>query len=181
MPTIRRLSSDELTPDEVRSLRALFAAAWPEPDEAFSEEDWEHTVGGVHVLLEDAGRIVSHASVVPRTLEIGGVSIRAGYVEGVATWPELERRGYGSQVIREIDGVIAADYDLGALGTGMFTFYERLGWQRWRGPSSVRTADGIEPTPDDDGYLMVLRTPTTPASLDLEASITCEWRPGDVW
>jgi hypothetical protein len=44
----------------------------------------------------------------------------------------------------------------------------------------VRTPDGERPTPDDDGYIMVLETPTTPP-LDLAAQITCEERPGDVW
>jgi len=37
-----------------------------------------------------------------------------------------------------------------------------------------------QPTPDEDGYIMVLTTPTTP-QLSLEAPISCEWRPGDVW
>ncbi len=71
-------------------------------------------------------------------------------------------------------------YELGCLGTGRQTFYGRLGWRTWLGPSSVRTADGLRPTPDDDGYLMVLATPTSPP-LDLTAPISCEWRPGDVW
>jgi len=29
--------------------------------------------------------------------------------------------------------------------------------------------------------MMVLRTPSTPPGLDLDASIVCGWRPGDVW
>lgn len=184
MPSIRRLSTADLTPDEVRSLRGLFAVAWPDPNEGFSEDDWQHAIGGVHVLLEEAGQILSHASVVTRTLEIGGVPLRTGYVEAVATWPELQRRGHGSAVMREIGGVIAADYELGALGTDAFGFYERLGWERWRGPMSVRAADGADGahrTPDEEGYLMVLQTPASPAILDLDAPISCEWRIGDVW
>ena len=59
-------------------------------------------------------------------------------------------------------------------------FYERLGWRLWRGPSSVRTAAGLRATPDDDGYIMVLETPSSP-TLDLAASMSCEFRPGDVW
>jgi aminoglycoside 2'-N-acetyltransferase I len=75
---------------------------------------------------------------------------------------------------------IVAGYELGALGTGEQAFYERLGWRTWHGPSAVRTDDGERPTPDDDGYLMVLATPASPP-LDLDVSISCEWRPGDVW
>jgi aminoglycoside 2'-N-acetyltransferase I len=182
VPTLRRLSTAELTPDEIRSLHALFAAAWPDPEDGFSDEDWQHSIGGVHIVVEDAGQILSHGSVVTRTLEVGGVPLRTGYVEAVATWPEFERRGHGSAVMRAIGDIIRTDYKLGVLGTGSFTFYERLGWERWHGPSSVRLRDGgMEATPDDDGYLMVLRTPATPPSLDLDAPISCEWRPGDVW
>ena len=118
---------------------------------------------------------------VPRTLDAGGITLRTGYVEAVATWPQLERRGYGSQVMREIDEIIRDGYELGALGTGAFRFYERLGWEHWRGPTSVRTASGTVRTPAEDGYIMVLRTPATPADVDLAASISCDWRSGDAW
>jgi len=163
-------------------LLALLAAAWPaSDDERFTEDDWQHALGGVHVLAEESGRILSHASVVPRRIEVGGVLLRRGYVEAVATWADLERQGHGSAAMREIDAIIQADYEPGALGTGAFAFYERLGWERWRGPTSVRTTGGLVRTPDDDGYMMVLRTPSTPPGLDLDASIVCGWRPGDVW
>ena len=36
-------------------------------------------------------------------------------------------------------------------------------------------------TPEEDGLVMVRRTPTTPSDLDLDAPISCDWRPGDVW
>jgi aminoglycoside 2'-N-acetyltransferase I len=181
MPAIRRLVSPELTSDEVHALRALFAAAWPAPDDAFAEEDWEHALGGVHVLLEKDGRILSHASVVPRVLEVGGEPLRVGYVEAVATWPEFQHQGHGSAVMREIGSVIVAEYELGALGTGEFGFYERLGWEHWRGPTSVRTPTGTARTTAEDGYIMVLRTPATPPNLALDAPISCQWRSGDVW
>ena len=69
--------------------------------------------------------------------------------------------------------------ELGALGTGRHSFYERLGWRTWLGRTSVRTAEGLQPTPDEDGYILVLATPTSP-ELNLHAPITCHWRPGDV-
>ena len=71
-------------------------------------------------------------------------------------------------------------FELGALGTGRLHFYERLGWRTWTGPTSVRTPQGTQRTPDEDGYVMVLPTPSSPP-LDLAARISCEWRPGDVW
>jgi aminoglycoside 2'-N-acetyltransferase I len=178
---IRRVTSDALRVEEVGMLRALFAAAWPDPDDAFSDDDWQHAVGGTHVIAAVDGRIVSHAAVVERRIQIGDTWRRVGYVEAVATWPSDQRRGFGSVVMREIDAIIESDYELGVLGTGEFGFYERLGWLRWRGPSSVRLSDGsVDPTPDDDGYLMVLPTRRS-IELDRDAPIRCEWRPGDVW
>ena len=35
-------------------------------------------------------------------------------------------------------------------------------------------------TPEEDGLVMAC-TPTTPSDLDLDAPISCDWRPGDVW
>ena len=50
-------------------------------------------MGGVHWLAEARGRIVGHASVVPRLLEADGVPLTTGYVEAVATHPDWRRRG----------------------------------------------------------------------------------------
>ena len=42
------------------------------------------------------------------------------------------------------------------------------------------TVFGERRTPDEDGYILVLPTLSSPP-LDLAATISCEWRPGDVW
>jgi aminoglycoside 2'-N-acetyltransferase I len=123
---------------------------------------------------------VSHAAVVERDLRVGGRASRTGYVEAVATAPERQGAGFGSLLMADVNAYIRERFELGALGTGVHAFYERMGWRRWMGPSSVRTNDGPRPTPDDDGYIMVLETPTSPP-LDVMAPIECEWRPGDVW
>jgi aminoglycoside 2'-N-acetyltransferase I len=145
----------------------------------FTDDDWQHAVGGTHFLAEEHGRIVGHASVVERDIRVAGSPIRTGYVEAVATAVDRQRSGIGTRLMREVAEHLAS-HELGALGTGSHAFYERLGWVTWRGPSSVRTAEGERPTPEEDGYIMVLRTPRTPP-LDLDAPISCEWRPGDVW
>jgi aminoglycoside 2'-N-acetyltransferase I len=81
-------------------------------------------------------------------------------------------RGAGTYIDRS--------FQLGALGTDLHSFYERLGWTVWAGATAVRTDTGLVPTPDEDGFVLVRLTPTTP-QLDLSAPISCEWRPGDVW
>ena len=178
---IRTATSDELTTAEIAAIRALLFSAF-EGDEhgGFTEDDWQHSVGGIHFVADTDGRIVGHASVVDRDIHVGGRPLRTGYVEAVATDPSQQRRGIGTALMRRVNDHVAAHYELGALGTGSQPFYERLGWLIWRGPSYVRTEQGDQRTPDEDGYILVLRTPATP-ELDLEAPISCEWRRGDVW
>ena len=178
---VRRLRTDELTAAEVEEIRELLWAAFAEDEDgAFSEDDWQHSIGGMHFVLDVDGLVITHASVVERELHVDGMPVRTGYVEAVATAVGKQRRGYGTAVMQEVNAHVAEAFDLGALGTGSQSFYERLGWQIWRGPSSVRTQIGLERTADEDGYILVLLTPSSPA-LDLAAPISCEWRPGDVW
>ena len=177
---LRRLRTDELTPDEIDAIRALMIAAFGDDEEQFSDDDWQHAIGGTHVVLDLDGVLVAHASVVERRIHLAGRPYRAGYVEAVATAPERQGAGFGSTVMEAVDAIIRERFELGILGTGNHHFYERLGWRTWRGPSAVRASEGLRRTPDDDGFLMVLETPGSPA-LDLFAPISCDWRPGDVW
>lgn len=178
---IRRLATHELTAGEVADIRELMRVAF-EGDEhgGFDEEDWEHAIGGMHFLLSVDGALVAHASVVERELRVGDSPIRTGYVEAVATEPARQGKGYGTALMREVNSYVTSNFALGALGTGSQGFYERLGWRIWRGPTGVRTPDGVQRTIEEDGYVLVLPTPSTPV-LDPDALITCEWRPGDVW
>jgi aminoglycoside 2'-N-acetyltransferase I len=177
---VRRCPTDELTPDEVVAIRDLLWAAFPPGNEGFTEDDWQHALGGQHFVLEIEDTVVSHASVVERELHVAGRPLRTGYVEAVATAPGRQGHGLGTAVMREATAHVQAGFELGALGTGKHGFYERFGWKTWQGPTFVRTADGPRRTPDEDGFLMVLTTPTTPP-IDLGADISCDWRPGDVW
>ncbi|MGZ4110051.1 MAG: GNAT family N-acetyltransferase [Actinomycetota bacterium] len=179
MIALRICRTDELRPADLDSMRALFDAAWP--DGAYTADDWDNTTGGLHFVVELDGRLASHAAVVERELRTGRHRLRTGYVEAVATWPGLQRRGFATRAMRAANEHIAATYPLGGLDTDSPAFYERLGWELWRGPTSVRTAEGERRTPEEDGYVMILRTPGTPADLDLDAPISCEWRRGDVW
>jgi aminoglycoside 2'-N-acetyltransferase I len=178
---LRRLSTPELTSSETAAIRALMHDAFGTDDEErFSDDDWQHALGGVHFVLELDGEIVAHAAVVERQIRVGDHAFRTGYVEAVATDPARQGVGLGSIVMTDVTEYIRERFDLGGLGTGREAFYRRLGWRAWIGPSSVRTADGDQPTPDDDGSIMVLATPATPP-LDPDAPISCDWRPGDVW
>lgn len=174
------VKTDRLAGHDLTAMRALFDEAWS-GDEAFSDDDWDHALGGTHFLIRSSdGSVLSHASVVDRLLEADGRSLRTGYVEGVATRAEHRGRGLATAVMQAAGSFIDEHHELGALGTSLFSFYERLGWERWRGPTGVRTERGMVPTPDEDGFVMVRLTPAT-RDLDLSALLTCDRRPGDVW
>jgi aminoglycoside 2'-N-acetyltransferase I len=179
-PRIRTLPTDELTTADVTAIQALLTAAFEQDEHGgFTRDDWLHALGGTHVILEIDGAIVGHASVVERALEISGRPVRTGYVEAVAIAPALQRSGHGTTLMRVVN-LHVQSFDLGALGTGSQPFYERLGWQVWLGPTSVRIDGQAERTPDEDGSILVLPTPTSPP-FELSEPISCEWRPGDVW
>jgi hypothetical protein len=134
---------------------------------------------GVHVIGRSEGRVVSHAMWVVRDLQpASGGPLRTAYVEAVATRPMLQRRGFATEVLCRVAGEID-DYDLGALSPSDPRFYARLGWETWRGPLFIRTGAGLEATPDE--AVMILRTGRTPADLNLDAALSAEWRPGEVW
>lgn len=179
---MRRLSTSGLTGAETAAIRDLLWAAFDsaDEDERFTEADWDHALGGTHFVLDLEGTVIAHAAVVERELHLDGRALRTGYVEAVATAPARQGAGFGSTLLEAVNEHIRTSYELGALGSGRHHFYERLGWRTWRGPSGVRTVDGLQRTPDDDGFLLVLETPSSPP-LDLTASISCDWRPGDVW
>ena len=102
-------------------------------------------------------------------------------MEAVATAPDRQGEGHGSLAVGRVTELVRARFELGALGTGRWSFYERLGWERWEGPTYVRTAGGaLVRTEEDDDGVMVLRTGPS-LDLDLTGPLACEERPGDDW
>jgi len=71
------------------------------------------------------------------------------------------------------------DYDLAALSPFNVDYYERLGWELWRGPLFIRTKEALVPSPADE-EVMIFRLPKTPP-LDLDAPLSAEWREGELW
>src|SRR3954471_10840917 len=132
--TLRRSTAAQLTAAEIEQARALLWAAFADDaDGQFSEDDWQHALGGMHFLGELDGALVAHAAVVDGTLFVAGQPIRTGYVEAVAVAPKQQGLGHGTALMRAVNEHIDERYELGALGTGSRHFYERLGWQIWRG------------------------------------------------
>jgi aminoglycoside 2'-N-acetyltransferase I len=163
---------------------ATLAAARKVVVEAFrggwSDEDWEHSLGGVHAIVWEDGEVVAHGSVVQRRMLHGGRSLRTGYVEAVGVRADRRGRGHATALMQALERVIRGAYVLGALcateqAAGL---YAGLGWQLWEGPTATLTRTGVERTPDEDGAVYVL---PVSAELDLTGELVCDLRDGDAW
>ncbi|MFC4783627.1 GNAT family N-acetyltransferase [Nocardioides sp. MAHUQ-72] len=177
-PELAVLATDQVDAATRADLRRLWDRAF---GDRFSEADADHAYGGVHVLAREGGCLVGHASAVPRRIRFGDGPWRTiGYVEAVATDPDHQGRDVGRGTMERLHEEIRARWPAAMLSTGRATgFYERLGWERWRGPSCTRNATGVVPD-DEHGGLMVLR-PDRSMVPDLTVAVTCEDRPGDAW
>lgn len=176
-PRVRVFPDAEAPPQLLAEIHDLLLDAF---EDGFAPEDWEHTAGGWRVVVLDGEVPVSHAAVVPRSLEVGPRGIHAGYVEGVATAPTRRGEGLGATAMAEAGALVRDRFEMGALSTPVPGFYERLGWERWLGPTFVREGDTLRRTPDEDAGIMVLRFGTS-GDIDLKAPIVCEARSGDDW
>jgi aminoglycoside 2'-N-acetyltransferase I len=176
-PRLQTSRTAELPAATLRAARALLDDVFfPE----MTDDDWEHTLGGYHALVWEGGRLVAHASVVPRRLEIAARPLQTGYVEAVAVRADRRGLGYGAAVMDAIERKIRREYELGALGsTDMGAgFYRARGWQVWQGPTWARTPNGAIRTAAEDGWIYVL----DPAGdLDITEPLMCGWRRPDVW
>lgn len=162
------------------ALRAIIVELCTEAhDTDFSRLFFYLPTDGLHFIAYRDDQIVSHAVVTTRWVQPERLPVlRTAYVDAVATLPAYQRRGYGSAVMRELI-VQIADYDLACLETDRVTFFEHLGWQRWRGPRAGRSGGELIPTPDQQN-IMVLRLANTPP-LDLDRLLTIEAQAGRIW
>jgi aminoglycoside 2'-N-acetyltransferase I len=175
---IRVSTTEELTEADRRSITRVCIAAHDNLD--FANLFTYIPSGGRHFLAYDGSDLVSHAVVTTRWLEPGGAGpLRTAWVDAVSTLPAVQGRGFASAAMRALAAGIE-DFEIGGLQTDLRGFYERFGWQFWRGPLAGRGDDStLIPTPDQHG-VMILRLSQTPP-LDLDTGMTIEKQPGRIW
>lgn len=176
---VRTTHTFALTAPERGEIRALLDAAF-EGD--FADDDWEHSLGGVHALVRDAGGLlIAHGSVVQRRVLHGGRSHRAGYVEAVAVHADRRREGLGHRVMDALERVVDGAYDFGALSASDAgaALYAARGWQVWPGRLAALGPDGPVPLPDEEGstYLRPAAGNPLPAP---GHPLHFDWRDGDL-
>jgi aminoglycoside 2'-N-acetyltransferase I len=179
LPTARLVHSADLDNETFDDARRMVFDAFDE-EIRYTEDDWEHALGGMHALICHHGALIAHAAVVQRRLLYRNSALRCGYVEGVAVREDWRRQGLATALMDAIEQVIRGAYQLGALSSSQAGrhMYTSRGWLPWRGPLSVLTPTGMRRTPEDDGTLFLL---PVSVELDPDEAIACDWRDGDVW
>lgn len=177
MIEIVRLRTEDTTEKFLVELRELLINAF---GSRFSEDDWEHGLGGTHLCLHESGKLISHAAVVPRRLYINDQSVYCGYLENVATQPDRQHQSFGSRILQESNNLITNEFELGALSSSSKPFYRKFGWQDWQGPSYVLQNGQWLRSQSEDRGIMILTTKAN-SSWNLNSRIACEDRPGDAW
>ncbi len=152
---------------------------------AHQEEDFKNLFsympsGGWHFLAYRAQELVSHALVTRRWLQPEGLPLlKTAYIDAVATLPAYHGDGYGSALMRQLAIDIDREFDIACLETERETFYERLGWETWRGSLAGRSEQGLLPTPNQRG-IMILKLSQTPV-LDLDSALSIECLANRIW
>lgn len=152
--------------DVYRELTALCGEAY---EEDFSELMAGYGESAVHVIGFEGETIASHGLWVPCRVRAGERDLRAASVEALATRPSHQGRGLGGAVLRRIvDEAAGRGFELCLLWAFDVGWYERRGWELWRGPVAELGEEGLVPLTGDD--VMIHRLPRTPA-LDLGAPL----------
>ena len=175
---ITSFKTEELDSDTRNAIIDLCVAA-------HQEEDFKNLFsyvpsGGLHFLGFAGEQLVSHAMVTTRWLQpTGHPLLKTAYIDAVATLPTHQGQGHGSALMQSLAERIDGDYVIGCLETERVEFYGRLGWLLWRGPLAGRSEQGLIPTPEQRG-IMILQLSKTPA-LDLDSTLTIECQSGRIW
>ena len=175
---VRSLKTEELDADTRQTIIDVCILAHQEEDfkNLFSYVPW----GGWHFLAFQRKQLVSHALVTTRWLQPEGHPVlKTAYIDAVATLPAAQGRGHGSALMRHLASAIDSEYVIGCLETERITFYEWVGWEVWRGPLAGRSEQGLIPTPEQKG-IMVLRLSQTPP-LNLNSLLTIECQDTRIW
>jgi aminoglycoside 2'-N-acetyltransferase I len=145
----------------------------------FSDADADHAAGGIRVMAVDGDTIIGHAALIGRQMQVNGVAVTVGYVEGVAVHPDRQGQGHGRALMQIISARAQETYAVTMLSTGEQGFYEKLGWVRFLGKSYVTENEQMVRTADEDEGLMLLAE--HPLWNVTSCQIVCDWRTGDVW
>lgn len=175
--SLRVVHTSQLEPDTTSAVRELLDVAF---ERLFTEDDWQHALGGLHVLAERDGEVLGHVALVQRSFVCDERPLRVGYVEGLAVHPRERRRGVASSLMERAEALLIRAFELGALSATELSasLYDQRGWLLWRGPLGTFSPDGALATPDESGGIYVFPVRFEPV---LSGRLLADYRSGDVW
>ncbi|MFD7616878.1 GNAT family N-acetyltransferase [Streptomyces sp. NPDC059802] len=177
--TLRTAHTSRLAPAALDEIRALLDTAF---DGDFSDDDWDHGLGGIHACVRDSnGLLLAHGSVIQRRVVHLGRSYRIGYVEAVAVRADRRREGLGGRIMAALEEVVDGAYAFGALSASAAgaALYAGRGWRVWPGRIAVQARYGVERLPDEEGstYVRGAAGRVLPVG---SGTLVFDWRDGDV-
>ena len=104
MAELQTAHTADLDPEVLQAGRALLYDVFDD----MTEQDWEHSLGGIHALVWEGPELIGHGSVIQRRLLHGDRAWRAGYVEGVGVRADRRGRGHGTAMMARWSGSSAA-------------------------------------------------------------------------
>ncbi|MFF1648965.1 GNAT family N-acetyltransferase [Streptomyces sp. NPDC058240] len=175
---LRTAHTSRLAPAALDEIRTLLDTAF-EGD--FSDDDWDHGLGGIHACVRDSSGLLAHGSVIQRRVIHLGRSYRIGYVEAVAVRADRRREGLGGRIMTALEEVVDGAYAFGALSASAAgaALYAGRGWRVWPGRIAVQARCGVERLPDEEGstYVRGAAGRVLPAG---SGTLVFDWRDGDV-
>ena len=142
---------EDLTPADREELRALTVAVYsPAVIAALpaTRVTWAPTVWSIRVR-DDDGHLVSHVGMLTRDVSVDDVPMTIGGIGGVKTHPDARGRGYASAAIQTATTFFTDErgvaFVLLVCLPPTVPYYERLGWQRFRGTLLVAQPGGTIP------------------------------------
>ena len=127
------------------SLAALLARAFPRTRSIGGEQSWSSARPELRLVGRADGRVVAHAAVLRRFLQIDGRAQLVGDVGLVAVDPARHGTGLGAALLAQVrDALCELGVPFGFLTCGeqVAGFYARGGWERVAGPTRMIRADG---------------------------------------
>lgn len=142
---------EDLTPKDREELRALTVAVYSPAVVATlpaTRITWAPTVWSIRVW-DDDDRLVSHVGMLTRATTVNGVPTTVGGIGGVKTHPDARGRGYASAALRTATAFLADEcgvaFALLVCLPPTVAYYERLGWQEFRGTLLIAQPGGTIP------------------------------------
>ncbi len=122
---------------------------------------WETPTWAVLVKAEQ--RVVSHAGILYRVVEVGGQRVAVGGVCGVMTVPDWQGRGYARAVLKKAEAFVAvwlwAPFVLAICPRENASFYRSLGWQVAEAPITCEQPGGRVSLTDEVAVVLPCQGP----------------------